>query len=312
MSLNAESIQMIVAFGNPVYDDIQTPMITTGGRVLSGCSTNGCLALARLGHAATLVGRIGPDYHAQFMADAQCYGIDAAMQQCEQTGGFGLVYDARGDRTLDVLGVAAPIEHVPAFCRQAAAIVVGPILQETPVRLIEEIHTLSDAPLFLDPQGLLRRIGQHGRIEHYYPPDLAQIAPLFHVIKANEIEAEVITGINPRRDGPEALRRLKELGCAIAVITLAEAGSLLDDGRRQYAIPAYPTEARDPTGAGDTYMAGFIDAYLRDRADPYAAGCYGAATASIWIEHTGPDAPITVEEVERRGATLLALPRRLP
>jgi len=298
---------MIVAFGNPVYDYIETPHVTTGGRVLSGCSTNGCLALARLGHATTLVGRIGPDYHAQFIADAQRYGIGTAMQQCEQTGGFGLVYDARGDRTLDVLGVAAPIEHVPAACRQAAAIIVGPILQETPVRLIEEIHTLSDAPLFLDPQGLLRRIGQHGRIEHYYPPDLAQIAPLFHVIKANEIEAEVITGVNPRRDGAEALRRLKGLGCAIAVITLAAAGSLIDDGERQYAIPAYPTVARDPTGAGDTYMAGFIHAYLRNPHDLYNAGCIGAATASIWIEHTGPDAPITPDEVAQRAGALCTM-----
>ena len=54
---------MIVAFGNPVYDYIKTPSVTTGTRVLSGCSTNGCLALARLGHATTLVGRIGADFH---------------------------------------------------------------------------------------------------------------------------------------------------------------------------------------------------------------------------------------------------------
>jgi sugar/nucleoside kinase (ribokinase family) len=301
---------MIVAFGNPVYDDIKTPFTTTGGRVLSGCSTNGCLALARLGHAATLVGRIGPDYYEQFLVDIHGRGVDASMQLCEETGGFGLVYDARGDRTLDVLGRAAPIEHVPAICSHAEAIIVGPILQETSPALIERIHTVSDAPLFLDPQGLMRHIGPHGRVEHHCPPEFAQLAPLFHVIKANEIEAEVITGVNPRADGAESLRRLKSLGCAIAIITLAEAGSLIDDGQRQYVIPAYPTEARDPTGAGDTYMAGFIHAYLQNLADLYAAGCYGAATASIWIECSGPDAPITVDEVERRAAALLVPTRR--
>src|SRR5690242_3013568 len=122
---------MIVAFGNPVYDYIKTPSITTGTRVLSGCSTNGCLALARLGHATTLVGRIGADFYDRFIADTQQYGIAEAMQLCEQTGGFGLIYDERGDRTLDVLGIAAPIEHVPAAASEAAAIIVGPILQET-------------------------------------------------------------------------------------------------------------------------------------------------------------------------------------
>jgi sugar/nucleoside kinase (ribokinase family) len=301
---------MIVAFGNPVYDYIKTPTVTTGKRVLSGCSTNGCLALARLGHATTLVGRIGADYYERFLADTQRYRVASAMQICEQTGGFGLIYDERGDRTLDVLGIAAAIEQVPAICSQAEAIIIGPILRETSPELIEQIHTLSDAPLFLDPQGLLRRVGPHGRIEHFCPPEFALVAPLCRAIKANELEAEVITGIDPRADAAGALRKLKALGCEIAIITLAEAGSLIDDGERQYTIPAYTTDARDPTGAGDTYMAGFIHAYLHDPRDLYAAGCYGSATASIWIEHTGPDAPVTLDEVERRAAALLALPRR--
>ena len=70
---------MIVAFGNPVYDDITTPLTSTGGRVLSGCSTNGCLALAGLGHRTTLVGRIGSDFHQQFLADAQRFGVDSVV-----------------------------------------------------------------------------------------------------------------------------------------------------------------------------------------------------------------------------------------
>jgi sugar/nucleoside kinase (ribokinase family) len=98
---------------------------------------------------------------------------------------------------------------------------------------------------------------------------------------------------------------LRELGCAIAIVTLAEAGSLIDIGQHQYRIPAYATDAKDPTGAGDTYMAGFLHAHLRDPEDIYLAGCTGSATASIWIEHTGPDAPITADEVQRRAATLL-------
>src|SRR5690348_16944108 len=127
---------MIVAFGNPVYDYIKTPVVTTGERVLSGCSTNGCLALTRLGRETSLVGRVGSDYYGRFMSDAQRYHFAPYVQVCEQTGGFGLIYDARGDRTLDVLGVAGPIEHVPDSCAAAQAIIIGPILQETPERLI--------------------------------------------------------------------------------------------------------------------------------------------------------------------------------
>lgn len=297
---------MIVAFGNPVYDYIQTPVITTGERVLSGGSTNGCLALTRLGQATTLVGRLGQDYYERFKHDITRYGITSSVELCEQTGGFSLIYDERGNRTLDVLGVATAIEQIPDGLASAQAIIIAPILQETPAALIQQIRAVSDAPLLLDPQGLMRRFGSDGRIEHYLPEEFAEIAPLFHVIKANEVEAHVITGIDPRKDGSEAVRRLKALGCTIAIVTLAEAGSLIDDGEQQYTIPAYAVDARDPTGAGDTYMAGFLKAYLQNPNDLYIAGCVGAATASIWIEYTGPDAPVTLAEVERRAATLIS------
>lgn len=295
----------IVAFGNPVYDEITTPFVTTGGRVLSGCSTNGCLALARLGHQTALVGNVGADYQQRFLDDMQRYGIAPYVQIADQTGGFRLIYDARGDRTLDLLGDAGTIGLVPPDCAAAAAIIIGPILQETPRSLIEQVARTSVAPLFLDPQGLLRRLCAGGRIEHYANPDMAAIAPLCQVIKANEVEARVLTGIDPRSDAGAAARKLRELGCRIAIVTLAEAGSVIDDGARQYVIPAYATEARDPTGAGDTYMAGFISAYLYNPNDLYAAGCTGSATASIWIEHTGPDAPIHPAEVARRTEALL-------
>jgi sugar/nucleoside kinase (ribokinase family) len=295
---------MIVSFGNPVYDYIQTPVITTGERVLSGGSTNGCLALTRLGRSTTLVGRVGNDYYERFVRECAGYGITTIVQPCEQTGGFSLIYDQRGNRTLDILGIADPIINVPDL-NAATAITICPILQETPLALIEQIRSRTNAPILLDPQGLLRRIGSESRIEHYLPDDFAAIAPLCTVIKANEVEAHVITGIDPREDGAEATRRLRALGCALAIVTLAESGSIIDDGQHQYRIPPYATDAKDPTGAGDTYMAGFLHAYLDHPTDLYRAGCMGSATASIWIEHTGPDAPITYAEVERRMRTLL-------
>ncbi|MEI7768552.1 MAG: PfkB family carbohydrate kinase [Chloroflexales bacterium] len=298
-------METIVAFGNPVYDDIITPTTTTSGRVLSGCSTNACLALVRMGRQATLVGRVGLDLYDRFIADMTRLGVMSYVSLDVETGGFRLVYDQRGDRTLDVLGVAGPIRDVPPICVDAAAILVGPILQEVPLSLIEEIQRVSSAPIFLDPQGMLRRIGADGRIEHYLPANMCDIASRCTVIKANELEARVITGIDPRANAAGAAHALQALGCDIAIVTLAEAGSFIDDGMQQIAIPAYATEARDPTGAGDTYMAGFIHAYLENPDDLYRAGCVGAVVASIWIEHTGPDAPVTREESTRRLRTLL-------
>lgn len=299
------AMTLLLAFGNPVYDEIITPSVTTHGRVLSGCSTNACLALTRLGWQTALVGRVGPDFYEQFVADMTRFGVTAFLVPDSQTGGFRLVYDQRGERTLDVLGVAEPITHVPAICAAATAVIIGPILQETPLSLLADIRAQTTAPIFLDPQGILRRIGLDGRIEHALPANVKEVARYCHVIKANELETCVLTGIDPRSDAASAAHALRALGCQIAIVTLAEAGSFIDDGDRQIAIPAYQTDARDPTGAGDTYLAGFIHAYLSDPADLYRAGCTGSAVASIWIEHTGPGVPITPVEVTRRLDTLL-------
>ena len=46
----------IVGIGNPVYDYIKTPRVDTEERILSGCSTNGCLAISKLGEETALVG----------------------------------------------------------------------------------------------------------------------------------------------------------------------------------------------------------------------------------------------------------------
>ena len=95
----------LVAIGNPVYDEIITPHTQTSGRVLSGCSTNACLAAKRLGlRRVGLIGCLGADFKQQFQRDMDRYGIDILnAKPSENTGGFRLIYDAQGYRTLDVL-----------------------------------------------------------------------------------------------------------------------------------------------------------------------------------------------------------------
>jgi sugar/nucleoside kinase (ribokinase family) len=89
------------------------------------------------------------------------------------------------------------------------------------------------------------------------------------------------------------------MGVRIAVVTLAERGSVVFDGNRMAHVPAYKVNAVDPTGAGDTYAAGFIHHYLRT-ADPFEAGLFGSAVASVMVEHVGPDFPLTPECAQAR------------
>jgi sugar/nucleoside kinase (ribokinase family) len=291
----------LVGIGNPVYDIIVTPFSRTNGRVLSGCSTNACLASKKLGlKKVGLVGAIGPDYKEKFLLDMRTYGIEASMDATgKETGGFSLIYDAHGNRTLDVIGRAGKItpKDLPDEFLQSRAFLIGPILGEVDLALIEFLRTSTSGQIFLDPQGLIRVIGPDGRIIHSCnEEEFKKMVSLVDFVKPNEPESETITHeMNPLL----ALRRLSAMGARLPIITLAERGSLLLDGGRLCRIPAYPTHAIDPTGAGDVYAGSFITEYER-RGDIVEAALFASAAASIMVEQIGPDFQLQPRRVEER------------
>jgi len=289
---------LIVCVGNPVYDLIKTPYTRTDGRVLSGCSTNACLVFAKLGCRPVLVGTIGRDFAERFAGEMADYGIEARMQDSLESGGFRLIYDDKGDRTLDILGTAEPIREYPDDLLSAEVILFGPVLGDIPLPVVQQVKEKSKALLFLDPQGFLRRVN-HNRVVRESGPEIPSLVKGFDFVKPNEYEAQVMTGVNPRERGREAIEILHSWGPKVAIITLAELGSLIYDGENFIEIPPYETTAIDSTGAGDTYAAGFIYEYLRSK-DLYRAGCYGSAVASIMIENTGPSFPLDEDEVNER------------
>lgn len=56
----------------------------------------------------------------------------------------------------------------------------------------------------------------------------------------------------------EALERMLAGGARMAVVTLGAAGALARVGERLIRSPAYRVQARDTTGAGDAFRAGFV------------------------------------------------------
>jgi sugar/nucleoside kinase (ribokinase family) len=299
---------MITAFGNPVYDYIKTPKVDTETRVLSGCSTNAVLALARLGERTRLVGSVGDDYRESFVSDMHRFHIEPVITPSKTSGGFSLIYyDAFGNRTLDLISRAADISGVaPELYRDAKAVLIGPILGELSFDSIREIRSNFDGLFFCDPQGLLRGVNGSGRITHEKKPGIEKLISLFDVVKPNELEANVLTGIDCRTDPYEAARIIKAWGPKIVIVTLAELGSIIYDGDQFIDIPPYEVDLVDATGAGDTYMAGFTFEYLRT-GDLRTAGCFASCTSSIVIEHVGPEFPLTEAAVRERQKKLLSL-----
>jgi sugar/nucleoside kinase (ribokinase family) len=296
----------ITAVGNPVYDIIETPFVKTKGRVLSGCSTNFCLALAKLGVRTTLVGNVGGDLKQQIVRDLERYGIEHVLHESSQTGGFSLRYfGEHGERELKLLGDAEAITSFPEQSHDSDFVVFGPILGEVDLTYAKRLRKRSDARFILDPQGILR--GQRdGMIFHEKQPETEELIGMCEVVKPNELECKVLTGIDPRIDARTPARIIKSWGPDVVIITLAELGSLVYDGHEFTPIPPFDTLAKDSTGAGDTYLGGFMYGFSQGW-DLYECGCMGSAVASVMIEHTGPEFPLTLTEATKRKDRLLGL-----
>lgn len=292
---------MILALGNPVYDYIETKKIKTDGRILSGCSTNAALALSRLNRKVTLRGAVGADFAHSFVTDMDRYGIASSIVPSDESGGFSLIYyDDFGNRHLDLLGRAAVIPDVEdSLLNEAEAVLIGPILKEISFDLIADIRRRFDGLFFCDPQGLLRGAGEDSRIYHEKPEGIEEILGLFDIVKPNELEGKVLTGIDCRRDPFEAARIIKSWGPKIVIVTLAELGSVIYDGETFVEIPPHPVDLLDSTGAGDTYMAGFTHAYLNGES-LRSCGTFASCVSSIMIEQVGPDFKLSEEAVRVR------------
>jgi nucleoside kinase len=73
----------------------------------------------------------------------------------------------------------------------------------------------------------------------------------------------------------------------LAVVTRGKGGSTLyRNGHAEEPVPVVPVTMADPTGAGDSYRAGFLTAFSRGY-DPLTACRVGTVTASFVVEKTG-------------------------
>jgi sugar/nucleoside kinase (ribokinase family) len=146
----------------------------------------------------------------------------------------------------------------------------------------------------LDVQGLLRQV-RDGRIVVGDWPAKRELLPVGTALKASEAEARLLTGTG---DMDRAARQIADWGVVEVIVTLGRRGSLVLHQGRLERIPAYlPLAEIDPTGCGDTYMAGYLAQRLAG-CDPAAAGDFGAAMATCKLGHHGPFGG-TLEEIHR-------------
>lgn len=178
-------------------------------------------------------------------------------------------------------------------------LIFGPLYHDNiSASTIEEFtgNVDNDTKLVLSPQGLIRYL-EGDKIVWRNPENVRDALPHVDYVFFDDKELEFVSGRSKIVDGVRCLQ--DEYGAKNVTVTQGSKGSYLFFWDEICTIRAFPPrELVDTTGAGDSYMAGFIRAQGLFK-DPLEQGEFAAMTATMAIEMKGPFSG-TVEEVRER------------
>lgn len=164
---------------------------------------------------------------------------------------------------------------VPRAYLGALGVHLSPGLPSAQLALAQALRT-GEVRITLDP-------GSHaGSMQELLPA----LLPLLDAVLPSEQELrQLAPGIAPAA----GLAQLRAGGVPVAVVKRAGAGALLvsDAYPAGIAVPVFPVQLVDPTGAGDAFCGGFLAGLVATR-DPLCAVLCGTASASIAVESFGP------------------------
>lgn len=185
------------------------------------------------------------------------------------------------DRVIRVQSEAAAFTPADVEDLEARAVVLGASFRgEIPPQTVRRLSAL--VPLVaLDVQGYVRVVRDGTlRVEDW--PESGQVLSLVHILKADIVEAERLTG---HSDPDRAARGLQEMGPPEIVLTHRD-GVLVRAGERSYAHPFVSRQIPGRSGRGDTCLAAYTCRRLET--DAAQAALWAAALTSLKMEAPGP------------------------
>lgn len=253
-----------------------------------GCAYYGARVFEALNRPAHLLTAVGED----FECDDVLEELDRTVCRGGQTTLFTNIYPDDGPRLqlLEALGPELTPEMAPTEALEADWLHLAPVLGE--IDLSTWMHATDPTFLSIGVQGWIKGPGPLAAEEGIErAPDGARIV----VQQSWDVDVSELEGIEVAclsdedlRDQGDLFERLVE---AIPVVarTHADQGATVYVEGTPHRVGTYPTDVVDPTGAGDTFAAGFL-ARLADGASPVEAARFGSACASIVIEGRAADA----------------------
>ena len=268
--------------------------------VLGGAVAYVSLVAKRLGARVSVISKVGSDFPRAYHELLRGEGVDLSGVKCvknDLTTSFELTYNQDLSRRILRLrhkGSPITLADLPNSLK-AKAIHIAPIAGEISSEIVERLKTFSDC-ISMDPQGMTRRFDENGNVTCCTELN-HNLLSLINVYKSSFDEITVLTG---HSDLEKAIRAIHDLGPEIVMVTMGSRGSVLSTQNAICKVPVFKcAHLRDPTGAGDAFIGGFLSEYVQHK-EPLWCACVGSAAASLIVEGVGVSFFIEKEEIYRR------------
>lgn len=265
--------------------------------VPGGKGANQAVAAAKLGAQVFFIAKLGDDiFGLQSLNNFKKEGVNTkyVLQTGQAPSGVALIMVDDEGHNIIVVAPGANHKLTPEDVKEAESDIAssGALVAqlEVPIETIEfaaELANKFKVPFILDP-GPARKLSSH-------------LLNMVDVLKPNETEARILTGIDvkDKKSAKAAANKLLECGVKNVILTMGAAGYLLASKEGMEFVPARKVKAIDSTAAGDAFTGSLAVGLAKGQTISEAA-LFANDVAAVSVTRMGaqPSMP-TVEETER-------------
>ena len=276
----------LLVVGSMAYDGIETPF-GKRDRILGGSATYISLTSSYFVDDVNLVGVVGRDFAKEDIELFRGKGVSLDGLQIDETGdtffyrgkySFDLNNRESLETSLNVFETFDPV--IPELYQKSRYIALGNIKPDLQQRVLDQV----ESPDFVVMDTMNFWI-------EGMPAELRTIIGNVDMLVLNDSEARELTGESNLFKAADVIMGM---GPKHLVIKKGEHGALLFTGGEIFSAPALPlVDIFDPTGAGDSFLGGFLGwlAYTRNHStvNMRRAVIFGSVMASFCVEQFGPD-----------------------
>ena len=261
-----------------------------------GAAANVAVVSSKLGLKSALVSAVGGEFKdSEYHNKLKKMGIDTdhmIVIEKEKTPMAWVFTDSNNDQ-------------ISYFYWGAAAYFKTSTPPEKAIKKANAVHLATGDPSFNRRSGVVASAHEKlisfdpGQDLHMYSPDeLKNAIKVCNILFGNHYEIDrILKTLNVDMDG------LRDIGPEIVVKTYGKDGSAIYADKK-IKIDAVLRNPVDPTGAGDSYRASFLNAYLRGDDLEYC-GKFASAVSSFIVEADGcqtnvPDYDMAIERMKEK------------